>query len=141
MSFLSYKSKINDYFSTKVYIVIEKGGTPKLEKIVNKEIHAIEYLKNLLNQNYFNYGPEDIQENGSDEYDEDIQNALNFVIDYEILTIFGVDINKIIYMNIDGNSNIRDHHNIVTNDLEKWKKWNNTKDNPECYYYYDINDR
>ena len=133
---LNHYKKLDNFYNNKIYIVLDKFGS-KLEEIFGDELSAIEYLKKTINL-FLNYNQEDIKaiKNGSDEYDDDMENAVNYAANFEILTIFGVDINKKIYKNIDGNCNIRDQHNIITNDLKLWQKWNRTEDEPNDFYYF-----
>jgi hypothetical protein len=134
-----YYKTVKDLFDQKVYIVLFGPGTPKLYGIYDTEIEAINSIKSSINKTFFNYGDEDIEaiKEGKESYDQSVEQAINYIKNYQILTVFGIDINKRIYKNINHNDFVFDISNIVTNSLNRWKLWNQTEDDPNDFYYID----
>src|SRR5438445_6723274 len=135
-----YYKPVKDFFSKKVYLVLDSGGgSTDLSAICETEDEAIGYIKSKLNEDFFGYREDDTKaiEDGKDTefYESSRNDALSYVENYKILTIFGIDINQRIYKIITGNNNIYDTKFIVTNDLDKWKAYFGIE--PGDFYYFD----
>lgn len=133
---------VKDFFNQKVYIVLY-STSPKIDAICKTEQEAVNHIKSQIDNNFFNYRQPDIEaiENKDDKefYESSRDDAINFISNYKILTVFGVDINKRIYKIITPNEDIYDIDFVVTNNLEEWKQKFKTEEDPDDFYYFDYN--
>lgn len=132
---------INDYFGKYIIVTLEGNSTIQFPKIHKTIEEAIEYVKSQNGYIPFDSPTtmEAIEKGNTDEYKENLIEGLDQMKTYNFVTVFGIDINKRIYLNIDPNCHIRDHKmsNVFTNDLNLWKKWMKTDDEPWSFYYSD----
>ena len=132
---------IETFFSQKVYLVTTNFGDHKLKMICRSEEEATDYIKSEIKECFFDYQDSDIQNNiGSNFYQDDIKEAIVHMENYQILMVFGINPDKRIYKIISPNQRIYDLSFIVTNDLQKWKDYFKTQENPSDFYYQDLSE-